>query len=139
MTKAKTKASHIYQKKNHLDEPKDVWENIILRNEETKAKLCGSNAFHYICSKTRTTHQKKSIILSSFRHGGGSVMVRNLFATSGPGGLAITDGGMNSVLYQTVLKNMHQSVIFSPTTFRLGSRTVIQSLATSPCLNAQRN
>ena len=56
-----------------------------------------------VTSGVKLTFQKKNVI-PTVKHGGGSVMVWGCLAASGPGGFAVTDGTMNSALYQKILK-----------------------------------
>ncbi|KAK3552156.1 hypothetical protein QTP86_003113 [Hemibagrus guttatus] len=61
-------------------------------------------------SKSNTAFQKKNII-PTVKYGGGSVMVWDGFAASGPGRLAVINGTMNSAVYQKILKeNVRPSV-----------------------------
>ncbi len=50
-------------------------------------------------------------LIPSVKHGGGSIMVWAFFAASWPGQPAITDGTMNSELFQQIIKeNIRTSV-----------------------------
>ncbi len=65
---------------------------------------------YYVRRKEHTAFQLKNLI-PSVKHGGGSIMVWACFAASWPGQPAITDGTMNSELYQQILKeNVRTSV-----------------------------
>ncbi len=76
----------------------------------TKVELFGRRVSRNIWRKTNTAFHKKNII-TTVKHGGGSVVVWGCFAASGPGGLAIIDGTMNSALYKKILKeNVRLSV-----------------------------
>ncbi|KAF7646269.1 hypothetical protein LDENG_00190640 [Lucifuga dentata] len=57
----------------------------------------------YIWCKANAAFHNK-IVITTVRHGGGSVMVGGCVAASGPAGLAINNGTMNSALYQKILK-----------------------------------
>lgn len=50
-----------------------------------------------------TSLQHKNLI-PTVKHGDGSIKVWGYFAASGPGRLAITDGSVNSGLYQQILQ-----------------------------------
>uniref|UniRef100_A0A9J8AH52 Transposase Tc1-like domain-containing protein n=1 Tax=Cyprinus carpio carpio TaxID=630221 RepID=A0A9J8AH52_CYPCA len=80
------------------------------KKKKKKVELFGRCVSCYIWRKTNTTFHKKNII-PTVKHGGGSVMVWGCFAASGPGRLVISDGTMNSALYQKILKkNVRLSV-----------------------------
>ncbi|KAI4898620.1 hypothetical protein NFI96_006400 [Prochilodus magdalenae] len=65
---------------------------------------------NYIWCKSNTAFQKKNII-PTVKYGGGSVMVWDCFAASGPGRLAVINGTMNAAVYQKILKgNVRPSV-----------------------------
>lgn len=74
-----------------------------------------SRSFSKVCiplhvHKTNTAFDKKNIT-PTVNHGGSSVMVWGRVAASGPGRLVVTDGTMNSALYQKVLKETHQFLL----------------------------
>ena len=85
------------------------WQNI-LWTDETKVVLFGRNTQHYVWRKKGTAHQHQNLI-STVKHGGGSIMVWGCFTASGPGQLAIIDGKTNSQVYQDILQeNVRLSV-----------------------------
>jgi len=77
----------------YLVYPQDFWANI-LWTDATKVELFGKCVSRYIWLKTNTALHKKNII-PTIKHG---------LQTSGPARLAISDGTMNSALYQKILK-----------------------------------
>ena len=84
--------------KEHLDVPQHYSQNI-LWTDETKVELFGRNTQHYVWRKKRhsTPHQHQNLI-PTVKYGGGSIMVWDCFAASGPGQLAIINGKTNSSL-----------------------------------------
>ncbi|KAK3563022.1 hypothetical protein QTP86_013282 [Hemibagrus guttatus] len=108
LSKKNIKARLSFPRK-HLDDPQDFWENT-LWTDETKIELFGRSVSHYVWRKRNTAFQKKNII-PTVKYGGGSVMVWDYFAASGPGRLAVINGTMNSAIYQKILKeNVRPSV-----------------------------
>uniref|UniRef100_A0A9J7YNC4 Transposase Tc1-like domain-containing protein n=1 Tax=Cyprinus carpio carpio TaxID=630221 RepID=A0A9J7YNC4_CYPCA len=101
--------AHLSFARKHLDDPQDFWENTMW-TDETKVELFGRCVSHYVWCKSNTAFQKKNII-PTVKYGGGSVMVWDCFAASGPGRLAVMNGTMNSAVYQKILKeNVRPSV-----------------------------
>uniref|UniRef100_A0A8C5LSX0 Transposase n=1 Tax=Leptobrachium leishanense TaxID=445787 RepID=A0A8C5LSX0_9ANUR len=95
--------------KEHLDVPQHYWQNILWA-DETKIELFGKNPQHYVWRKKGTAHQHQNLI-STVKHGGGSIMVWGCFAASGPGRIVVIDGKMNSRVYQDLLQeNVSSSV-----------------------------
>ena len=64
---------------------------------------------------------KDKCVVSSVKHGGGSVMVWSCMSASGTGELQLIEGTMNATRYCDILK---QSII--PSLWRLGHRAVFQ-------------
>jgi hypothetical protein len=63
----------------------------------------------YVWRKKGTAHQHQN--LPTVKYGGGSIMVWDCFAASGPGQLVIIDGKMNSQVYEDILQeNVRLSV-----------------------------
>jgi hypothetical protein len=56
----------------------------------------------YTCKPNTEFHSK--YLIPTVKHGGGSVMVWGCFAESGSGRLGLTEGTMNSALYQRILQ-----------------------------------
>ncbi|KAK3557487.1 hypothetical protein QTP70_027911 [Hemibagrus guttatus] len=81
-------------------------------------KRLGKNGLHGRVPRRKPLLSKKNIkalskknIIPTVKYGGGSVMVWDCFAASGPGRLAVINGTMNSAVYQKILKeNVRPSV-----------------------------
>ena len=72
--------------------------------------------------KKGTAHQHQNLI-PNVNYGGGTIMVWGCFAASGPGKLPITDGKMNSHVYQDIL---HENVRLSVCQLKLNRSWVMQ-------------
>ncbi len=83
--------------KKHLDDPKTFGKIIC---KLTRQKLSFLEGVCPVTSGIKLTAFHKKNIIPTVKHGGGSVMVLDCFAVSGPGQIAVIDGTMNSTLYQ---------------------------------------
>lgn len=88
----------------NVDKDHDFWNNV-LWTDESKTELFGHQNSRHVWRKPNTAFQEKTLI-STVKHGGGSIIVWGCFAAAAPGQLTITEYIMNSTVYWGCLKNM---------------------------------
>uniref|UniRef100_A0AAY5KGQ8 Transposase Tc1-like domain-containing protein n=1 Tax=Esox lucius TaxID=8010 RepID=A0AAY5KGQ8_ESOLU len=92
----------------------DYWKHVLWSNE-TKINLFGSDGVKRVLQQPGEEY--KTSVLSTVKHGGGSVMVWGCISAAGTGELQFIEGTMNANMYCDILK---QSMI--PSLRRLGRR-----------------
>ncbi len=97
----------------------DYW-NHVLWSDETKINLFGSDGVKRVWWQPGEEYKDKCV-LSTVKHGGGSVVVWGCMSAAGTGELQFIEGTMNANMYCDILK---QSMI--PSLQRLGRRAVFQ-------------
>ena len=89
--------------------------NKILRSDETKIELFGHNAKSHVW--------RKSGIIHTVKHGGGSIMLWGCFSVAGTGRLVGIEGKMNGAKYREILD---ENLLHSAPDLRLGRRFTFQ-------------
>lgn len=107
--------------KKYLEKPFDYWSNIIW-SDETKIELFGHNQQRYIWRKKNTAHVVKNTV-PTVKHGGGSIMIWGCFNLKGTGKMTTIEGRMDSVKYQSILK---ENLVSSANQLGLGRRFIFQ-------------
>ena len=79
---------------------REFWRTVVFSNEK-KFNLDGADGIHHY----RLYLHKKPLILSKRAQGGGSVMIWAVFGYFGQSKVVFVSGSMNSVKYQSLLKN----------------------------------
>ena len=80
----------------------DYW-NHVLWSDETKKNVFGSNGVKRVSQEPGEEYNDKCV-LSTVKHGGGSVMVWGRMSAAGTGELQIIEGTMNANMYCDILK-----------------------------------
>ena len=86
----------------------DYW-NHVLRSDETKIDLFGSDGVKHVWQQQGEEYIDKSV-LPTVKHGGWSVMVWGYMSAASTGELQFIEGTMNADMYCDILK---QSMILS--------------------------
>ncbi len=94
--------------------------NHVLWSDETKINLFGSDGVKLVWRQPGEEYKDKCV-LSTVKHGGGSIMVWDCMSAASTGELQFIEGTMNANMYCDKLK---QSMI--PSLQRLGRRAVFQ-------------
>ncbi len=97
----------------------DYWKHV-LWSDETKINLFDSDGIKRVWRQPGEEYKDKCVV-STVKHGGGSVMVWGCMSAAGTGELQFIEGTMNANIYCDILK---QSKI--PSLRRLGHRAVFQ-------------
>ncbi len=99
----------IMHKKAHKQFPEDnqtkdmdYW-NHVLRSDETKINLFGSDGVKQVWRQPGEEYKNKCV-LPTVKHGGGSVMVWGYMSATGTGELQFIEGTMNANMYFDILK-----------------------------------
>lgn len=107
--------SHVNQKKRLIFAKKyknmdsSFWDNVLF-SDESKFEIFGKKKPVKIWRSKNQEYEEKNII-STVKHGGGSVMVWGCMAASGVGNLVFIESTMNKLDYLNILQNnLHASV-----------------------------
>lgn len=95
--------------KEHKEKGIDFWKKVLF-TDESKFNIFGSDGRAKVWRKTNTALDPKNLV-STVKHGGGSVMVWGAVASSGVGRLAFIEGNMDRYQYKSLLEhNLKPSV-----------------------------
>lgn len=93
----------------HRDKGLEFWK-LVLFTDESKYNVFGYDGKAKVWRKPNTALQPKNIV-STVKHGGGSVMVWGAIAASGVGNLVFVEGNMDRLQYKRILEhNLQPSV-----------------------------
>ena len=89
-----------------------------------------------VWQKPNTAFQHKNLNPTMKYRGGGGIMIWGCFAASGPRLLAITDGTMNSGLYQQIISENVRASVREP---KLNRKWIMQQDYSNTQVNLQQN
>jgi len=100
---AKHRNARLKFAREHLKWTEANWSRVFF-SDETKINLWNSDGRQY-CWKKRGDRLRDQHVVSTLKHGGGSIMIWSCFCAAGPGYVCRIDGAMNAKDYKGILKS----------------------------------